>query len=67
MREQIEKIVKQLCKHNINKEEAVNKLLNLHIDIGCINEHYESAEIKCGTTNKTLFFAPYGLRGVRIK
>ena len=33
MKKQIEKIVKQLCKHNINKDEAVNKLLKIKLKL----------------------------------
>jgi hypothetical protein len=46
MKKQIEKIVKQLCKHNINKEEAVNKLLNLHSVSGCYWEKPKKIELK---------------------
>lgn len=42
---EIEQIVKQLCKHNINKEEAVNKLLNLHSVSGCYWEKTKKIEL----------------------
>ncbi len=46
MKKEIEKIVKQLCKHNINKEEAVNKLLNLHSVSGCYWDKPKEIELK---------------------
>ena len=45
MKNEIEKIVKQLLKHNISKREAVNKLLNLHSVGGCYWEKTKKIEL----------------------
>ncbi len=67
MRKEIEKIVKDLCKHNISKDEAIKELLNLHSVVGSFIGTHDTCEIVDNRNGKTLMFMPYGITDIRLK